>query len=137
MDDAPQKQPFMKRLQDRLAASRFFTISLLLHSIVVVLGGGVVLFKAYVEPPDFTAEGSGLVGEEVANVAPPEDATASTTEVFTPDVPQVNAPTIDTITSTSTTQASFKMPSMPTPVKPLNTGEISNTVAKAARSAMG
>jgi hypothetical protein len=136
MDDAPQNQPFMKRLQDRLAASRFFTISLLLHSIVVVLGGGVVLFKAYVEPPDFTAEGSGLVGEEVANVAPPEDNTASATDVFTPEVPQVNAPTIETITSTSTAQATFKMPSMPTPVKPLNT-DLSQSAAKATRSAIG
>lgn len=135
MDEAPQKQPFMKRLQDRLAASRFFTISLLLHSIIVVLGGSVVLFQAVVEAPDFTSEGSGLVGEEVAIVAPPEDA-ASPTEVFTPTNPEVNAPSLEALTTTATSTASFKMPTMPTAVKPV-TGDVSQSVQKAAKSAMG
>lgn len=136
MDEAPQPQPFMKRLQDRLAASRFFTISLLLHSIIVVLGGSVVLFKAYVEPADFTAEGGGLVGDEVAVVAPPEDSASSPTEVFTPTNPEVNAPSFDTLTTSATSPASFKMPTMPTVVKPV-TGDVAQSVQKAARSAMG
>jgi hypothetical protein len=135
MDEAPQEQLFMKRFQERLAASRFFTISLLLHSIIVVLGGSVVLFKAYVEPPDFTAEGSGLVGEEVAAVAPPED-TPSETEVFAPTNPEVNAPNFEAITANTASQVSFKMPTI-APVKTVNTSDVTQSVAKAAKSAMG
>src|SRR4029453_14920940 len=101
MDEAPQNQPFMKRLQERLAASRFFTISLLLHSIIVGLGGRRVLLQVYFETPDFTAEGGGLVGEEVAVITPPEETAVSATEVFTPETPQVNAPSIDALTTTS------------------------------------
>jgi hypothetical protein len=137
MDEAPQNQPFMKRLQERLAASRFFTISLLLHSIIVVLGGSVVLFKAYVEPPDFTAEGGGLVGEEVAVITPPEETAVSATEVFTPETPQVNAPSIDALTTTSTSQVSFKMPKMTVPVKTVDANAVAQSVQSAARTAMG
>jgi hypothetical protein len=66
MADAPKQKTFARKLQERIAASRFLSISLLLHAIIVILGGSVVLFKAYVEPPDFEAAGGGLVGDEQA-----------------------------------------------------------------------
>src|SRR3954453_5417594 len=98
MDDSSESKSFMKRFQERLAASRFFTFSLLLHIALVFILGGVVLFKAYVEPPDFVAEGGGLVGDEQAAQAPPPDTPPDVTQqTFTPETPQVNAPTIDTI----------------------------------------
>lgn len=135
MDADSPNQPFMKRLQARLAASRFFTFSLLLHIIIVVLGGSVVLFKAYVEPPDFTAQGGDLVGQDAAAAAPPEDTDVSE-QIFTPDTPQVNAPSIDAITTTSTVQTSFKMNAAPAPVKPMNTSDMTKTIANSAASAM-
>lgn len=136
MDDSSEPKPFMKRLQERLAASRFFTFSLLLHIIIVVLGGGVVLFKAYVEPPDFVAQGGDLLGEESATAPPPDDQVKEVTQTFTPETPQVNAPTIEAITTSSATQTSFKLNASITPVKPVAATDMSKAVASAAKSAM-
>ncbi len=136
MDASSEPKPFIKRLQERLAASRFFTFSLLLHIIIVVLGGSVVLFKAITEPPDFVAQGGDLLGDEAATAAPPEDKIQELTQTFTPETPQVNAPSIEAITTSSTTQTSFKLSSMPTPVKPVAATDMSKAVASAAKSAM-
>jgi len=137
MDDLSETKPFMKRLQERLAASRFLTFSLLLHIIIVVLGGGVVLFKAVTEPPDFEAQGGDLLGsDDAAAEAPPEDKVQELTQTFTVDTPQVNAPTIDAITTTSATQTNFKLSAMPSPVKPVASADMSKAVASAAKSAM-
>ena len=132
MNEAPEKKSFTKRLQERLAASRFFTFSLLLHVIIVILGGGVVLFHAYVEPPDFVSEGGGLVAGQENVAPPPDDKPDVTQEVFTPEQPSVNAPTVDAITSTSTVQTSFKMNSAPTPIKPMAT-DMAKTMAEATK----
>jgi hypothetical protein len=135
MDEPSEKKSFALRLQQKLAASRFFTFSLLLHIVIVVLGGGVVLFKAYVEPPDFVAEGGGLVGEEASAVAPPEDTPPDVSqEAFTPDQPTVDAPSVDAITTTSTVQTSFKMAPVVNTVKPVASD--SKNLAAAAASAM-
>lgn len=135
MDASSEPKPFIKRLQERLAASRFFTFSLLLHIIIVVLGGSVVLFKAYIEPPDFVAQGGDLLGEEAAQ-APPPDTPQDMQQTFTPETPQVNAPTIEAITTTSSVQTSFKLSAMPTAVKPVAATDMSKAVASAAKSAM-
>ncbi|MEO8352150.1 MAG: prenyltransferase/squalene oxidase repeat-containing protein [Chthoniobacteraceae bacterium] len=132
MNDAPDEKPFSRKLQERLAASRFFTFSLLLHVIIVVLGGGVVLFKAYIEPPDFVSEGGGLVSAEEVTAQPPEDTPDPSEQIFTPDQPEISAPTVDAIT-TSNLQASFKISSVPTPIKPVAT-DISKSVAQATKS---
>ena len=61
-----QPEPLAKRVQARLAASRFLTFSLLIHVIIVVMAGSVVLFKRAMEAPDFSAGGSeGLVSQQV------------------------------------------------------------------------
>jgi hypothetical protein len=133
MDDAPRKKTFAKKLQERIAASRFLSISLLLHAIIVISGGSVVLFKAYVEPSDFEAAGGGLVGDEQQVAAPPEENPNLSDQVFVQEQPVVNAPTIDTITSTAT-QTSFKMTSIPAPVKPMNTGDVTKAMADAAKA---
>ena len=121
MNQTPENKPFVKRLQERLAASRFFTFSLLLHVIIVILGGSVVLFKTFIAPPDFVSEGGGIVSGDPAVAQPPEDKPNVEEQVFTPDQPSINAPTVDAITSTSTVQTSFKMTSVPTPIKPMAT----------------
>ena len=74
---APRK-PLVQRFQEKLAASRFLTFSLLLHVVLVVMGGSVVLFKQYVAPPDFAPDGP-LVGSETA-VRPPEPEVVQVTE---------------------------------------------------------
>lgn len=132
MNDAPESKPFVQKLQERLAASRFFTFSLLLHVIIVVLGGGVVLFKAYVEPPDFVSEGGGLVSADETAIQPPEDQPDPSEQIFTPDQPEISAPSMDAITTTSTLQTTFKLASIPTPIKPVAT-DMSKTIAQATR----
>jgi len=132
MNEAPEQKPFMKRLQERLAASRFFTFSLLLHVIIVILGGSVVLFKQFVEPPDFVSEGGGLVSGDTAAAPPPDDKPNVEDQVFAPDQPSINTPTVDAITSTSTVPTTFKMTSVPTPIKPVDS-DMTKSMTDAAK----
>ena len=114
----PEQKSFGQRLQERIAQSRFFTFSLLLHVVIVVLGGSVVLFHKYSEPPDFTSDGNGLLGEE-ASVQPPleQPPDMSQQETFTPQEPTISAPTVTAITTTTTNATAFQMASIPVPVK--------------------
>src|SRR5437762_794822 len=85
---APEpKKPLTVRVQERLAASRFLTFSVLLHAVLVLMGGSVVLFKQYVEPPDFAASDGGLVSSDVQVQAPPEQPPDLTQQKFTPETP--------------------------------------------------
>ena len=120
-----KKVPFSVWLQEKLAASRFLTISLLLHVVLVVVGGSVVLFKQAVEPPDFEAEG-GVVGGEVAAQAAPEqppDLSQQPQQTATPEQPQISAPSVSAITSTTTMATSFTMSAAPAPVAVKAIGE--------------
>ncbi|MDB6153112.1 MAG: hypothetical protein JWL90_1565 [Chthoniobacteraceae bacterium] len=115
MDQFPPKKPLSQRLQEKLAASRFFTFSFLIHVVIIAMGFKVVLFHQSRAKVDFTAEG-GVVGADTA-VAPQVDQLPDpTVQTFTPETPSVSAPTISAITSTNTTSASFQMASVPVPV---------------------
>ena len=48
-------QHCLATVRDRLAQSRFFTVSLVLHLILVAVLGGVVLIKQNTPPPDMQA----------------------------------------------------------------------------------
>ncbi|MEA3209608.1 MAG: hypothetical protein QOE70_2665 [Chthoniobacter sp.] len=131
--DAPEpKKPFMKRLQERLAASRFLTFSLLLHVIIVVMGGSVVLFKIAQEQPDFEASDGGLVSSEVTAAPPPEQPVDLTQQTFTPDAPQITAPTLSAISTTNITTPTFAVASAVPVVKPVQTDAMSKALEKAA-----
>jgi hypothetical protein len=110
---APRK-PFVQRVQEKLAASRFLTFSLLLHVVLVVMGGSVVLFKQYVAPPDFAPDGP-LVGSETV-VRPPEPEVVQVTEVLTQTQPNISAPTVSAIVSATTQASSFQLVSAPVPI---------------------
>ncbi len=133
MDSHEPPKPFAKRLQERLAASRFFTFSLLLHVVIVIMGGSVVLFKAYVEAPDFEASEGGLIsGETVA--APPPDTTPDLTQTFTPDTPQVSAPTINTLTTTNMQTPTFQVAASAPVIKPVQTDAMSKALENASNA---
>ncbi len=89
---------FLQKLQERAAASRFFTVSLVLHMALIIIGGSVVLFKQMVDPPDFSAGGDGLVSEATADQAPGEQA-PEVEQQLTPVTPNLNTPDLSTITS--------------------------------------
>ena len=100
---------FMQKFQQKLAESRYFMLSCVLHTVIVIIGGTYVIYKA-IEPPDFVAEGGdGLISATEDLPAPPETpADAVPTEVVTPQTPNINSPTIDVIQTTAAT-ASFKV----------------------------
>src|SRR5688572_31033489 len=99
-------KPLIVRIQESLAASRFLTFSVLLHAVLVLMGGSVVLFKEYVEAPDFAASGESLVAADVAVDAPPEQP-PEVTQTFTPQTPQINAPLVSALSTTSVTTPTF------------------------------
>ena len=139
MDAAPEHKPFGQRMQEKIAQSRFFTFSLLLHVVIVVLGGGVVLFHKAMEAPDFTSEGGDLMSAETSVQAPveqPPDMTQQQT--VTPDAPSITAPTVSAITTTATNNTNFQMANIPVPVKAIagDAKKLTDT-SKAVGRAMG
>lgn len=129
---SPNK-PFAVRIQEKLAASRFFTFSALLHVVLVIMGGSVVLFKQYIEPPDFVSEGGGLLTAETMPQPPAEQPPDMTQQAFTPDQPTISAPTLDSITTTSTAP-SFTMAAAPVRAMPSNvTASLTNVAASMSK----
>ena len=48
--DSEKKPSFLDRLIEKFSESRFFTISFVLHVLLIVIFGGTVLFEAMQEP---------------------------------------------------------------------------------------
>ena len=106
MHSSDTEKSFFVRLQLRLAQARFFTFSALIHTVLIVIGGGVVLFREPSEPPDFTSGPNSLV----TDAAVPEPPT---TPVAPPsDAPQFDAPArvVSTDTITSLGPSTFAVP---------------------------
>ena len=139
LQDNPEKPSFSKRLQAKLAASRYATFSILLHVVIVVMGGSVVLFKHITDPPDFTAGGGeGLVSQDVQAQPPPP--AEQQTEQFTPTSPQINAPQVAALTANTSAATSFQMPSVVPSVKApsmQNNPNIEKLVTRAAGKGAG
>ena len=137
--DSHQQPSFAKRLQAKIAASRFFTFSLLLHVVIVVMAGSVVLFKRYVDAPDFTGSGSeGLVSQTVD--AQPPAPQEQQQEQFAPTAPSVNTPQLSAITADTSAPTSFQMPTtIPVSVPSASTApaDLSKIVQRAVSSGTG
>src|SRR5450755_1971702 len=103
MDATPEQKTFGQKLQEKIAQSRFFTFSLLLHVVIVVLGGSVVLFHKAIDAPDFTSEGGDLTAAD-ATVTPPQEQVqdVSQTQNVAPEAPSISAPTVNAITTNTT-----------------------------------
>ena len=107
-----QEQPltFIQKFQQKLAESRYFMLSCVIHTVIVIIAGSVVLYKAIVEPPDFVAEGGdGLISATDDLTPPPETPTdAVPTDVTPPPAPNITNPNIDVISTTAQT-SNFKV----------------------------
>ena len=57
-----EKQSLLDKLIDKFNNSRFFTISFVLHVLLIAIFGGTVLFEAMQEPPDFEGGEGGFLG---------------------------------------------------------------------------
>lgn len=136
-----EKKSFAERFQDKLAESRFFAISLILHLGIVVLAGTIAIYKA-IEAPDFVAEGAeGLVAATDDLSPPPETPQdAVPQQEFAPQAPTLDSPTIDVI-STSAPTNTYKV--APTQVRvniSTNVADIAkatNQIAKGAAAGLG
>ena len=114
-----EKSHVLLNFQRKLFNSRFFTISLLLHFILIVSFGGTVLFNKYAEAPDFTGEpGGNFVQPDTSAAPPPPQQKAPLQPTATMNAPATTAPTqtFDAITTMAPTQTAFSMPQIATPV---------------------
>ncbi len=132
MDTPEPPKPFMQKFQERLAASRFFTFSLLLHIVIVLVGGSVVLIKKVMDAPDFEAA-DGLIGGDEAVAAPPSPVDL-TQQQFTPTAPELNSPQLTTITTTNVSTPVFAVAAVAPQVKPVNTDSMSKALSEAAKT---
>ena len=100
--------PF-ERFIRTLLASRFLTISALLHLLLILLFGGTVLFKRYAEPPDFDSAGG---GDNTADVAAPPQTPETLPPPPTAVPPPVTSPAtkLDTISTFGPSTVAFNMP---------------------------
>jgi hypothetical protein len=113
----------LQKLVDKLRNSRDFTISLLLHVILVSIFGGAVLFEAVQEPPDFEGGGEGFVGSSEPVTAPPQQTQVATpTQDMSVLATPVNTSAVNAITTTATSPMNFNMSQMvmapPAPAAP-------------------
>ncbi len=116
---ASQQHPLVQKLIDKFSNSRDFTISFILHVILVAVFGTTVLFQAVQEPPDFEGESGGFVGGEANAPAPPPDA-----QQQVPQTPNITvtptSSTVNTITTVAASPMNFTMaPMVVTQVAPI------------------
>lgn len=122
-------------LQDmliKLSASRFFTLSLFVHLLLVMLFGSATLYRYYEEPPDFSSsEGEGFVGADSA-AGPPEPPAEAMPQNMTPPTPTVSTPaaTLSALTTTNPAMQSFTMAPV-TPALEVSDSAIKNVAAAA------
>ena len=96
---------------DRLGRSRFFTISVALHFILVVTLGSVVLVKNTVQHTDFDDPGGSLVAPAPpASVDPIQPMTAPSQDVAASATATSSAPSLTAITTNSAAPAAFSLP---------------------------
>ena len=127
MGSPERKKPFHNRVAEKLVASRFFTLSALIHAVVVILAGSAVLFKHYAELPDFAASDGGLVVDEGQAEAPPEQPPDFTEQTFQPPAPQIHAPTPNILSTTNPIALAFHA----SEAQPIIKAEPAETVKKA------
>jgi hypothetical protein len=139
--EAPEKTTLLDKLIEKFNNSRFFTISFVLHVLLIVIFGGTVLFEAMQEPPDFEGGEGGFLagGEEVA--APPSSAQVQPQETtFTVTTPTVQNTTVAAITTTGQNPLNFSMDAVITPsamIKPSATAAAPAAAPAAAGGAAG
>lgn len=94
----------IQKLLDKFSQSRDFTISFVLHLILVMIFGTTVLFQAVQEPPDFEGGEGGFVQPGDAQAVAPQQ-TQTTPQETTFDVSTVPTPTNTTSVTAITTSA--------------------------------
>jgi hypothetical protein len=121
--EPPKKKNPLSALLQKSNSSREFTISLLIHIILVAMFGGTVLYEAVQEPPDFQGEGGFVAGGGETASAPqqPMQQMPQTQDITVTATP-VNTSPINAITTTAASPMNFNMAQMvmapPAPMTP-------------------
>ncbi|MEP6667886.1 MAG: DUF4159 domain-containing protein [Chthoniobacter sp.] len=109
------RQPFSTKLIEYFSKAQFFTVSALLHAVLILLLGGTVLVQNLKDIPDFTSEAGTLVNADPTVERPPEETVTLKTDTSLANTEVANvamAPsTIAALTTTNPTPSSFSMPS--------------------------
>lgn len=109
------RQSAIQTLMTKVAASRFITVSLLIHLVLIIILGGSVLYKATVETPDFVGEsGESFIAGDTAPEGPPEaPEQAEETPAYTVTTPAI--PTAAPLTAlTAAADSTFSLPAAAT-----------------------
>ena len=104
----------MDRLVLRLSGARFLTISFLLHAVIVILVGGVVLYRVIPETPDFVGGSDGSLvdtSDNAASAAP--EASQAMPQDFTPPTPSLPPASLTVLTTVSPQTPAFVVPTTP------------------------
>lgn len=127
----------LQRIVAKVAAMRFFSISLMLHLALVVSLGGVVLFKKVTEVADFEGDGDVFGSSSGAEVGPPP-APEVNQPTFQPTMVPVTPPvqTMSALTSTSTISPTFSVGSVPTAMPSLSNKTVETSPLSGAAKAM-
>ncbi len=119
MQTSPQKKPLLTRLQLRLAEARFLTFSALIHTVLIVIGGSVVLFKTPRTADDFTAPEGTLVADSTTSKPPDDPVTPPDDPVkIEAPVPMPNSSAIAAILTTAPAPAVFNLAKLTQPTGP-------------------
>jgi hypothetical protein len=137
-DAQSEKKTFVQKFQDKLAESRYFALSLTIHILIVFFASTVVLYKAYIEPPDFVSEGGDGLMAPTEDLSPPPETPkdAVPTEQFTPQTPNINSPEIDVVSTTAQTN-SFKVAPAQIRVNITTNTDIAKTTSNVVKGASG
>ena len=111
MSSTPSKSDVLRELRQKLFNSRFFTISVLFHVLLLLTLSGTVLMKYAQEQADFTGgdPDSKFVQKE-ADSTPPQPPPSEVTPTFTTTVQ--NNSKLDAITSVNPTTPQFVLPTV-------------------------
>lgn len=116
MQVASSNTSFSQRLHRLAASARFFSLSLLMHIVIIIFGGSAVIIQKMVEAPDFIAAGDGelVAGSEVTHtidVPPAFSAPEPTPTVPTPA--GASSQGIDALASVSLINNAFPIGTVP------------------------
>ena len=115
-----------------MSRMRYAAFSGLLHVVIVIILGSTVLYRRYVEPPDFTSPEAGLVTDDVPAPTPEtaamqiqnpdlsKTATTSTAAAAAASTAATTSAQMALVTTTASTSNTLNMASLATPEVTLN-----------------
>ncbi len=134
-EESELPKTFIEKFRRQIAESRYFVLSLFMHSVIVILAGSLVIYKVNEDTAEFTAAGGDGLMTSTDDLMPPPESPGDSIprEKVVQQMPNPNAPHVDVIT-TSTNAGSFKvaMPSVQVKITP-NAAALTRAVAGVSR----